>query len=168
MNDRKRKDEEPFLNLIDRNIGILIKISNFYAHTKHDREDLINDIVFELWKSFDKFKGGSSISTWIYRVALNTSMNYARKYKRDSIFSLGMQDRDFKGDSWIIEQRDESLQAIMYKSIEELNGLDKALVLLYLDSKSYEGIAQITGISKTNVGTKLSRIKEYLKNICNT
>lgn len=79
--------EEEFLSILEKNIGMIIKISRAYTNIRQDREDLINDITLELWKSFKHFKGISKISTWIYRVALNTSMNYKRKKRNVSLFS---------------------------------------------------------------------------------
>jgi RNA polymerase sigma-70 factor (ECF subfamily) len=125
---------------------------------------LINDIVFELWKSFERFKGNAKISTWIYRVALNTSMNYKRKKKHDSlIFFSDLKHADNL--NWLIEQDYSSESEILYQCIDELNEINKALILLYLDGNSHEEISEITGISKTNVGTRISRIKEQIKNL---
>ena len=84
MTDNRQKDQ--FLDILEKNIGIIIKIARAYTKTVHDKEDLINDITLELWKSFGRFKGDSKISTWIYRVALNTSMNYKRKKEKDKLF----------------------------------------------------------------------------------
>ena len=78
----KDKLSEQFLSVFEENTGIIIKISRAFTKTTHDREDLINDIALELWKSFERFKGDSKISTWIYRVALNTAINYKRKKKK--------------------------------------------------------------------------------------
>jgi RNA polymerase sigma factor (sigma-70 family) len=78
--------KEQFLDVLEKNIGIIIKIARVYTRIEQDKEDLINDIALELWKSFKNFNGASKISTWIYRVALNISMNYKRKKKNDSLF----------------------------------------------------------------------------------
>jgi RNA polymerase sigma-70 factor, ECF subfamily len=166
----KNNVSEQFLSIFGDNTGIIIKISRAYTNTSHDREDLINDIALELWKSFEKFKGDSKISTWIYRVALNTSMNYKRKKKKDSLFySIN----DFKKDEiipWLVEQEQESSSELelLYNCIDELNEINKAIILLYLDGNSHDEISEIMGISKTNVGTRISRIKEQIKNIAIT
>jgi RNA polymerase sigma-70 factor, ECF subfamily len=166
MTDTKLKED--FLNIFEKNIGIIIKISRGFTTLAQDREDLINDIALELWKSFKSFNGNSKISTWIYRVALNTSMNYKRKKKNDSLFfSLN----DFKKDDtfpWLIEQDNSSNIEVLYQCINELNEINKAIILLYLDGNSHDEISEITGISKTNVGTRISRIKEQIKNLANT
>ena len=161
---------EPFLSIFEENAGIIIKISRAYTNTSHDREDLMNDIALELWKSFEKFKGDSKISTWIYRVALNTSMNYKRKKKKDSLFYAT---NDFQKDEiipWLVEQEQESSSELelLYNCIDELTEINKAIILLYLDGNSHDEISEIMGISKTNVGTRISRIKEQIKNLAIT
>jgi RNA polymerase sigma-70 factor, ECF subfamily len=166
MTDDKTKDQ--FLDILEENIGILIKVSRVYTKIAQDREDLINDITLELWKSFKSFNGDSKISTWIYRVALNTAMNYKRKNRNDSLFvSLN----DFKKEDifpWLTEQDNSSELDVLYNCIDELNEINKAIILLYLDGNSHDGISEIMGISKTNVGTRISRIKEQIKNIAIT
>jgi RNA polymerase sigma factor (sigma-70 family) len=159
---------EQFLNVFEENIGIILKISRAYAKSFHDREDLINDIVLELWKSFKSFQGNSKISTWIYRVALNTAMNNRRRRKKDSLFSFITDYRQIESIPWLIEQENSLESDIMYQCIEELNEMDKAIILLYLDGNSYEEISDITGISKTNVGTRIGRIKEQIKHLVTT
>jgi RNA polymerase sigma-70 factor (ECF subfamily) len=155
---------EYFLNIFEQNIGIIIKIARAYTKTTQDREDLINDIALELWKSFERFKGDSKLSTWIYRVALNTSINYSRKRKGTSFISLGNSIL-INDTTWLIEPDDSSQSEILYDCINELSALNKAILLLYLDGNSYDEISTITGISKTNVGTRIGRSKEQIKNL---
>ena len=162
MTDNRQKDQ--FLDILEKNIGIIIKIARAYSKTLHDKEDLINDITLELWKSFGRFKGDSKISTWIYRIALNTSMNYKRKREKDRLFFLDDL-KQIENLSWLIEQPDSSHSEILYQCIDELNQLNKAIILLYLDGNSHDEISDITGISKTNVGTRISRIKEQMKDL---
>jgi len=160
----KDKLSEQFLSVFEDNTGIIIKIARAFTRTSHDREDLINDIALELWKSFKSFNGYSKISTWIYRVALNTSMNYKRKKRNDTLFSSI---NDFKTETseWLYEQDDSEQSEILYRCIDELNELNKAIILLYLDGNSHDDISEITGISKTNVGTRIGRIKEQIRNL---
>ena len=162
MTDSRQRDQ--FLNILEKNIGIITKIARAYSKLPHDKEDLINDITLELWKSFARFKGDSKISTWIYRVALNTSMNYKRKKERDRLFFLDDL-KQIENQSWLIEQPDSSNSEILYQCIDELNQLNKAIILLYLDGNSHDEISDITGISKTNVSTRISRIKEQIRNL---
>ena len=162
MTENRQKDQ--FLDILEKNIGIIIKIARAYSKTLHDKEDLINDITLELWKSFGRFKGDSKISTWIYRIALNTSMNYKRKREKDRFFFLDDL-KQIENLNWLIEQPDSSHSEILYQCIDELNQLNKAIILLYLDGNSHDEISDITGISKTNVGTRIGRIKEQIKNL---
>jgi RNA polymerase sigma-70 factor (ECF subfamily) len=165
MTDNRQKDE--FLDILEKNIGIIIKIARAYSKTAHDKEDLINDITLELWKSFGRFRGDSKISTWIYRIALNTSMNYKRKRENDRL--LFFDDlKQMENLSWLIDQEDSSHSEILYQCIDELNQLNKAIILLYLDGNSHDEISDITGISKTNVGTRIGRIKEQIKSLATT
>ena len=165
MTDNRQKDQ--FLDILEKNIGIIIKIARAYSNTVSDKEDLINDITLELWKSFERFKGDSKISTWIYRIALNTSMNYKRNREKDRMFFIDDL-KQFENLSWLIEQPGSSHSEILYQCIDELNQLNKAIILLYLDGNSHEEISVITGVSKTNVGTRISRIKEQIKNLATT
>jgi RNA polymerase sigma-70 factor, ECF subfamily len=165
MTDTRQQDQ--FLDILEKNIGIIIKITRAYAKTSQDKEDLINDVTLELWKSFGRFKGDSKISTWIYRVALNTSMNYKRRKEKDKLFFLDDL-KEFESPSWLIEQQDASHSDILYQCIDELNEFNKAIILLYLEGNSHDEISEITGISKTNVGTRIGRIKEQIKSLAVT
>lgn len=158
-------NKDQFLNILEKNIGIILKISRVYTKIEQDREDLINDIILELWKSFKNFKGDSKISTWIYRVALNVSMNYKRNRKNNSLFYSINDFQKEEIQSWLIEQDNSSELEILYNCIDELGEINKAIILLYLDGNSHDEISEIIGISKTNVGTRISRIKEQIRNL---
>jgi len=161
----KDNQTEQFLSIFEDNTGIIMKISRAFTNTTHDREDLIHDIALELWKSYKNFNGDSKVSTWIYRVALNTSMNYKRKTKKNALFLFL---NDFKKEDilpWLTEQENSSESDVLYQCIDELNGINKAIILLYLDGNTHAEISEIMGISKTNVGTRISRIKEQIKNL---
>ncbi|HKK60028.1 MAG TPA: sigma-70 family RNA polymerase sigma factor [Salinivirga sp.] len=155
--------EDKFINVFETNIGIILKIAAAYTDIAQDREDLINDIALELWKSFDRFQKKSKISTWLYRVALNTAMNYNRKRERNNIFI--QHSSDALNRAKIIEP-DNSPHDYdsLYQHINKLNEINKAIILLYLEEKSHREIAEITGISETNVATKIGRIKAQIKN----
>lgn len=160
------KLKELFTELFEANIGIILKIAKAYTSTAQDREDLMNDIAFQLWKAFPRFKGRSKISTWIYRVALNTSLNYKRTRKNKFV---SFSDLNQTGSpTWLIEPNDNQEIDLLYNCIDELNEINKAIIILYLDGNSHEEISEITGISKTNVGTRIGRIKEQLKRIANS
>jgi len=152
---------EQFISLLEANLGIILKISKAYTDTLQDKEDLVNDIAYEMWKAFPNFKGKSKVSTWIYRVALNTAMNYRKNTRKKKDF---LQDalRFYSGESSGEIDPDPQIE-LLYETIAELNEFSKAIILLYLDGHKHDEIAEITGISRTNVGTRISRIKEELK-----
>lgn len=157
---------DEFMDILEKNMPILLKISKAYTNLRQDREDLIAEIILKMWKSYNSFRKDSKVSTWVYRVALNTSMNYKRKQKTNPLASLLNETGDKDIFSWlIIEQEDSSEIDLLYRSIDDLNTIDKAIILLYLDKNSHEEISEITGISKTNVGTRIGRIKDKLKKI---
>lgn len=162
MTDNGQRDE--FLNILEKNIGIILKISRAYTKSVQDKEDLINDITLELWKSFGRFRGEAKISTWIYRVAINTSMNFQRRKTNDRLY-FPSDLKQFESSNWISEPNDSSQSEILYQCIDELNQLNKAIILLYLDGNSHDEISDITGISKTNVGTRINRIKAQLRDL---
>ena len=160
---------DEFMDILEKNMPILLKISKAYTNLRQDREDLIAEIILQMWKSYNSFRKDSKVSTWVYRVALNTSMNYKRKQKTNPLASLLNETGDKDIFSWlIIEQEDSSEIDLLYRSIDDLNTIDKAIILLYLDKNSHEEISEITGISKTNVGTRIGRIKDKLKKIITT
>lgn len=150
-----------FVTLIKENEGIIFKVANLYTSNKEDQQDLYQEIVYQLWKSFESFQGKSKISTWMFRVALNTAIRQLNKEKR-----MPKNDDLTKVLNLKMEQVDGVLEAQMqqmYEAIKTLNSIEKGIVLLYLEGKQYDEIAQITGFSASNIGTKLSRIKVKLK-----
>jgi RNA polymerase sigma factor (sigma-70 family) len=156
-------EKDKFISIIKDNQKLLFKICFSYCRNSDNRKDLEQEILLQLWKSFKKFDGRVKISTWIYRIALNTAISYYRNDSRlngrkvtfdASIISL-------TGFEYVPEQ-DENV-ILLYQFIDKLNEMDKALILLYLDDNKYKDIADILGISETNVATKISRIKKILK-----
>ena len=162
-------DEEKFLQLLESNTGMIVKIAKAYTATFHERQDLVNDIIYQLWKSAKNFRGDSAVSTWIYRVSLNTSMNYGRKKKKDSRITYTGDPAPAASVSWLAagDGEDPDETSLLYKCIDEMEGINKAIILLYLDGNSHEQIAEVMGITKTNVGTRMARIKEFLRKKCN-
>ena len=153
--------QQHFVKLIKENEGIVFKIALVYAFNEEDQKDLYQEIVYQLWKSFDSFRGDSKVSTWMYRIALNTSITHLKKEKKkgsrvpiDSVLLNKIEHID--------TLMDERIQ-LLYKHIKQLNTIEKGVVLLYLEGKNYEEIATITGFTVSNVGTRLNRIKQKLK-----
>ena len=153
--------EESFTRIIKENEGVIFKITTIYTQNEQDQKDLYQEIVYQLWKSFDSYRNESKISTWMYRVALNTAISQLNKNKRHS---------NNTGIDTIVLKPTENYDAefenrlrIVYEHIHQLNILEKGLILLLLEAKKYEEIAEITGLSVTNVATRISRIKQKLK-----
>ena len=151
-----------FISAISENQGLIFKVASIYTNTKEDRNDLSQEIIYQLWRSFDSFQQKSSLSTWMYRVAMNVAIQRLKITKR-KILTIPL-DEQFLNFQDIDTSEIEEKWKVLKQHIDQLNLLDKGIVLLYLENKSYEEIAQIIGISTSNVGTKLSRIKEKLKN----
>ena len=152
-----------FLSLIESNKGIIYKVTNLYCKDLEDRKDLVQEIILQLWKSFENYNERFKHSTWIYKIALNVSISFYRKEIRRKEISNPFPDGIFN--VMDIQQDGESGAniALLECFISELRELDKALVLLYLEEKSQKEISEIIGISETNVATKIARIKVLLK-----
>jgi len=153
--------EEEFVRLIQENQGLIYKITTIYSKDKEEREDLYQEIVYQTWKSFDYFKQASKPSTWLYRVGMNTAITHLNKSKR-RVSAVPLDDVKIQfAESGDLE-KDEKIQEL-YVEIRKLNLLDRGIVFLYLEGKTHEEIAEISGILISNVGTRMSRIKQKLK-----
>ncbi len=154
---------EEFLKLIQQHRGIIIKVCNSYCRNSHERDDLAQEITYQLWRSWPGYKTDYVFSTWMYRVALNVAISFYRREKKQlATVSLEENAIDPEDNVEGIGVMEENIR-LLQQYIQRLNVLDKALILLYLESKSYKEIATVMGISETNVATRLSRIKEKLK-----
>lgn len=153
--------QSDFIRLIREHEGIIYKISRVYFDQEEDQQDLYQEIVYQLWRSYDSFDDRSKWSTWMYRVALNTAISFLKrdKSKPQKVSSERLDNFKMEPFDPVMEERIEWL----YKSIQELSVVEKGIILLYLEGKRHEEIASITGFSTTNVGTRISRIKEKLK-----
>ena len=155
--------KEDFLKLIDGHRRIIFKICNSYCPNKTTREDLAQEIIFQLWRSYDSFNSEYKFSTWMYRIALNVAISFYRKESRSAktiSFPETVPDVEDKNDG---SHHTEENISLLQQFIHELKELDKALMILYLEEKNHKEIAEILGITETNVATKISRIKEKLK-----
>jgi RNA polymerase sigma-70 factor (ECF subfamily) len=160
---RTQADKDIFVQLMDDHKGIIIKICNTYCQDKNDREDLAQEILYQLWRAMDKYDKDQRFSTWMYRVALNVAISFYRKNKiNNHLISFSNQTAE------LADQQDEKKEletdiGQLQQFISELKELDRALMFLYLESKTYREIAEILGISETNVASRINRIKEKLK-----
>ena len=153
--------EENFLNLINRYEKMILKVAGIYCRNEEERKDLAQEIILHLWKAFPSFDENRSTSTWLYRIALNVSISYVRKTAtRDKAL------QGYKSLVQLVHFDDHGFQEKLnrlYDAIKFLKPLDKAIIGLHLEScKNYE-IAEVLGITTSNVSTRISRIKEKLK-----
>ena len=159
------KTKEEFLDLLEKNQDTIHKICFVYLRNRADREDLFQEIVFQLWKSFPTFRAESSFSTWLYRVALNTTLSNLKRIKKQRHIE---KDRLLHNPLHVTQdEKDMDQVRLLYQAIEKLNELDKAIILLHLEEKGYDEIAMIMGITSKNVGVRLVRIREKLERSVN-
>jgi len=156
--------EKEFLQIIQKNQGIIHKVSNIYCDLEEDRNDLFQEIVAQLWKSFPSFRKESKFSTWMYRVALNTAITSFKKTKRrPDKSSLTNDNFQLKDENYDMELEEDIKH--LHRAVAKLTGIEKSIVLLFLENKKYEEIAEITGITQNYVRVKMNRIKKKLKKL---
>ncbi|HAS47522.1 MAG TPA: RNA polymerase subunit sigma-70 [Microscillaceae bacterium] len=155
---------EAFIEMIDTHQNIIYKIALTYRDNREDQEDLFQEIVFQLWKARNSFRNEAKISTWIYRVALNTAIAIYRKNKVAMNYQEHIPESLHPSDYQDISEQEER----MYQALRQLNDIEKAIVSLYLEDYAYQEIADIMGISENYVGVRINRIKQKLKKILNT
>lgn len=154
-------DEIQFLQLITEHQGIIHKVCRLYRDSKEDREDLFQEISYQLWKAVSSFKGEAKLSTWIYRVALNTAIASFRKKKPDIEYSPILPDVPEEMQNEELALRQEQLFAIL----KQLDDAEKAIITLYLEELSYQQIAEVIGINENYVGVKLNRVKNKIQKL---
>lgn len=157
----KEPDKQAFVQLMQDNKGIIFKVCNAYCPNIQDREDLAQEIIYNVWKSWSSFDNSHKFSTWMYKIALNVAISFYRQQNKN-VSTISIDEKEIAD---ALQQPDVTTEntLLLEKFINELNTLDKALMLLYIDGKSYAEIAEILGISETNTATKINRIKNNLK-----
>lgn len=159
MNDRRHQ----FETLLQTHRGVVLKVASVYARGREDRDDLAQEIAVQLWRSFASYDAArAKFTTWMYRVALNVAISHLRREAGgDRLEPLDARHLELPGEDGVREP-DERLAAL-YAFIGRLDALNRALILLYLEDRSYAEIAEVLGISETNVATKIGRIKQKLR-----
>ena len=158
-------DEQPFLELIDRNRIRILKVCRVYAWNAADREDLYQEILFQIWRGLPGLKQDNHANTWLYRIAINTSISFVRKRGARGGPAVPLDHEEL---TQHIESRQtgdgagEDRLARLYDAIAQLNEVEKALVALFLEDFSYEEMAEVLGLSASNVGVMLHRAKKKL------
>ncbi|HET8555250.1 MAG TPA: sigma-70 family RNA polymerase sigma factor [Rhodanobacteraceae bacterium] len=160
MNDKARR--ERFEALWREHQGIVLKVASIYAHGAEDRRDLAQEIGIQLWRSLHRYdERRAKFSTWLYRIALNTAISQSRhKRHRTDAFCEPLQ--PFHLDTIGGDEADDERIAILYAAINDLDAFERALMLLYLEGRDHAEMAEVMGISQTNVATRINRIKHKL------
>jgi RNA polymerase sigma-70 factor (ECF subfamily) len=161
------KHEAKFLALVRENDGRLRHICRVYARDADARKDLYQEMMFQLWRALPSFAGASSIDTWVYRVALNTALTHARRRSARAETSLEDDHVEAADLAASLDATDDTLDLTeqserLYAAIDRLGDVDRMLVTMYLDDRSYREMAEVIGISESHVGVKLHRIKKSL------
>ncbi len=161
-----RKAQRNFEALLHEHRGVVFKVAGLYSRSAHDRDDLVQEISAQLWRSFASYdEARAKFSTWMYRIALNVAISQARRERwseADRFEPLQMHHLETVGGGQGIAEPDERLTEL-YAFIGQLDPFNRALILLYLEDRNYGEMAEILGISETNVATKISRIKQTLR-----
>lgn len=155
--------EQEFLTRIDKHKGILYKVSKMYMDTRDDQEDLFQEIICQLWKAYETFKGESQFSTWMYRVAINTAIIFLKKEKR-KVDKYELSSSNIRDEESDFEEKENQIEHF-YKAVQKLEKIDKAIIFYQLEGFSHKEIGENLGISEGNARVKLNRAKEKLKEI---
>lgn len=158
--------EQTFLASINKHKGILYKVSRMYFDTLEDQQDLFQEIILQLWKSLDSFQGSSELSSWMYRVALNTAIVYFKKEKRKPEYRSVLGTEEIAYENYD-DHKDQQL-AHFYEAVKLLNKIEKAIILLLIEGFSGKEIASNLGLAESNVRVKTKRTKEKLQEIIKT
>lgn len=158
--------EHSFVTNLEQNQNIVHKVCRIYTNDPDSHNDLFQEITIQLWKAYPKFRGDAKFSTWMYRVALNTAITLYRRSKR-SIKTADLDIVNFKIKAEDYDDEVEQQLKLMYAAVKQLNDIEKALVFLYLEDKSYREISDTMGISEVNARVKMNRVKTKLKKILN-
>ena len=161
----KSSVEKDFLDMLEKYKRVIYKVCYMYASDTAPLNDLYQETLLNLWRAYPSFRGDSQLATWIYRISLNTCISFLRKSKHQvEAITLPVNLEVFDDDD---DGEKSNRLRELYQLIQTLNPLERALILLWLEERSYDEIAQILGISKNNVGVRLSRIKDKLKKMSN-
>lgn len=158
---KKATDEQAFVKLVTASQGIIHKVCRMYCDDEEHRKDLFQEILIQLWQSFPSFRGDAQFSSWMYRVALNVAIQDFRKVKKRRLLFFQTNEFKEKAEQKYSTVEDERMKQ-MYKAIAQLNKVEKAIVMLHLEGKANEEIAEIVGITQNYVRVKMNRIKKKM------
>lgn len=156
MNDLERK--EIFNNWLKAHRGLIFKVIRVYSDTSDDRDDLFQEVCFQIWKSIPSFKGQSAVTTWLYRISLNTSIKWIKKENRQPSEHLSESYENLLKE---VDHADDRIDWL-YQEIHKMNEIDKSLTLLLMDGLDYKEMSEIVGLTANNIGVRIHRIKNDL------
>lgn len=156
-------EEKRFINLINEHQGLIHKVCIMYEHDTEVRNDLFQEIVMQLWKSFSTFRGEAKISTWMYRIALNTAISGYRKQSRN-IRTEDLHEVHFNITDYHAHDAEEEVQKL-YRAIRQLSEIERAMIMMALEEVPYDEIAETIGITQNNVRVRMNRIREKLRKL---
>ena len=158
----RKRQQQFFQEIIEQHKGILFKVARAYCPDVVDRQDLVQEMMIQIWQSVHKYNDQYKITTWLYRISLNVAISF---YRKNSTRTKKFTDWNEQMTETLVEDKSENERQLnlLEQFISELKEIDKALMILYLEDKSHIEIAEILGMSVSNVGTKVGRIKEKLK-----
>jgi RNA polymerase sigma-70 factor (ECF subfamily) len=162
----KQLSEQEFLRAIEMHKGILYKVSRIYFDKLEDQQDLFQEIILQLWKSLDSFKGNSEFSSWMYRVALNTAIVFFKKEKRKQDNFTIIKNEPI--DNEVFDSEKDQQLVHFYKAVKQLTKIEKAIIILLIEGYSGKKIAENLGLSEVNVRVKIKRTKNKLQEIIKT
>jgi RNA polymerase sigma factor (sigma-70 family) len=157
--------QAPFLALLESHRALVYKVARIYGRSSADRDDLAQEIVVHLWRTYPRYDERLKFSTWTYRIALNVAISWQRR-ERTQTRHVDTADADVFESVAILDAStaaDDADLSLLYASIDKLDELNKALVMLYLDDKSHKEMSEVLGITVTNIATKIGRLKDRLR-----
>ena len=156
--------QDRFQALLAQHEKIVFKVAAMYCRNAEDRRDIAQEICVQAWRSFGKYDPARSFSTWMYRIALNVAISFARSAGHRERHAISLDEEAFAvaDNSTALHEPDERVRAL-HAFIGQLDALNRALMLLYLEDRSYREIAEVLGITETNVATKINRLKQRIR-----
>lgn len=156
---KEREQQKIFKSWLDQHKGLLFKVLRAYAYTQEDQEDLFQEITAQVWRSIPNFRAESAVSTWLYRIALNIAISWSTKERKK------VESQSYDGIEHLISEVESSVDdrlEWLYEEIKKMNEVDRSLTLLFLDGFSYKEMSDMLGITESNIGVKIHRIKKEL------
>ena len=160
----RTKLQQAFLHQMEENQRLVHKVCKIYTDNPDDHEDLFQEIVLQLWKAFPNYRAEAKFSTWAYKIALNTAITLFRKREKQPKVDADKEILNLHIKSDEVDEESEKIQ-IMYEAIHQLNDIEKALIMMFLDDKPYKEIAELLSISEGNARIKMMRTRDKLKTL---